>query len=330
MTKWRISPLWWPVLLILSPIWVVPLLIRYRAFRKDRLRAAETNRSRIAAAEPLEIPEIDELEIRVLSEWRARKGFKGEAGVSYFFRTDLGSLLYDVAFGDESGVVAHNAERVGVTAADVGGVAISHLHNDHMGGLRAFRSMQVAVPTLLRPIQPVPGYLPGEAGMDGFRAQVVREPQLLIGGIATTGPLARRLFFLGWTEEQALVLRLRGKGIAVFAGCGHPTLPVILQMVRRLTSDPIYAIGGGLHFPVSGGRAGMAGIDAQTMVGTGKPPWLRITDKDLDAVIEAIRAERPNRLLLSAHDTCDHALDRLARATDAQVDVLEAGGVYSL
>jgi 7,8-dihydropterin-6-yl-methyl-4-(beta-D-ribofuranosyl)aminobenzene 5'-phosphate synthase len=328
--KWRISPLWWLLLLILSPLLVVLLAIRYRAFRKDRMRAAQTNRSRISAAEPLELPEIDELEVRVLAEWRAKEGFKGEAGVSYLFRTNLGSLVYDVAFGDESGVVAHNAERLGVAAADIGGVAISHLHNDHMGGLRAFRSMQVAVPKILRSAEPLPGYLPAEAGMGGFNAQVVAGPRILTGGIATTGPLARRLFFLGWTEEQALVFRLRGKGLVVFTGCGHPTLPVILQMVRRLTSDPIYAIGGGLHFPVSGGRAGMPGIDMQTIVGTGKPPWLRITDKDLDALIEAIRAEDPTRLLLSAHDTCDRALERLAHATDAQVDVLEAGGIYSL
>lgn len=327
----RIPPLAWPALVILSPFWVPIVLRRYGSFKKDRARADELNRSRIDAAQPLEIPEVDELEIRVLAEWRAKEGFAGEAGVSYFFRTNLGSLLYDVGFGDESGVVAQNARRLGVTAADVGAVAISHLHNDHMGGLKAFRAMQVDVPQPLRPAQPVPGYLPAEADMGNFRAEVVRGPRLLAGGFASTGPLARRLFFLGWTEEQALVIRLRGKGLVVFTGCGHPTLPIILRMVRKLSNEPIYAIGGGLHFPVTGGREkGPGGIDMQMIVGTGKPPWQRVNEEDLDAVIETIRAEAPRRLFPSAHDTCDHALGRLMEATDGQVEVLEAGGVYRL
>jgi len=329
MTR-RISLVWWPVLLILSPILVPLLLIRYRKFRSDRARAAELNRSRIDAAGPLEIPEVDELELRVLSEWRTKDGFKGESGVSYLFRTNLGSLLYDVAFGDESGVVPHNAEKLGVTAADVDAVAISHLHNDHMGGIQAFRSMQVAVPDALKPEEPIPGYLPAQAGMAGFEAEVVETPRLLTGGIASTGSLARRLFFLGWTEEQALVIRLKGKGLVVFTGCGHPTLPVILRMVRKMTSEPIYAIGGGLHYPIAGGRMSLPGIDAQTIMGTGLPPWRRITEKDLDAVIETIHAEKPKRLYLSAHDTCDHALERLAHETGAEAVVLEAGGIYRI
>jgi len=328
--KRRISLAWWPVLLILSPILVPLLLVRYREFRSDRARAAQLNRSRLDAAGPLEIPEVDELELRVLSEWRAKDGFKGEPGVSYLFRTNLGSLLYDVGFGNQSGVVAHNASKLGVTAADVGAVAISHLHNDHMGGVDAFRSMNVVVPDSLKPAAPIPGYLPAKAAMEGFDAQVVESPQLLTGGIASTGSLARRLFVLGFTEEQALVMRLKGKGLVVFTGCGHPTLPVILEMVREMTREPIYAIGGGLHFPVTGGRARMPGIDMQTILGTGLPPWRRITEKDLDAVIEVIRAEKPKRLYLSAHDTCDHALDRLANETGAEAVVLEAGGVYSI
>jgi 7,8-dihydropterin-6-yl-methyl-4-(beta-D-ribofuranosyl)aminobenzene 5'-phosphate synthase len=327
----RVPPLTWPALVLLSPFWLPIVLRRYGSFKKDRARAEELNRSRIDAAGPLEIPEIDDLEIRVLSEWRAKEGFTGEAGVSYLFRTNLGSLLYDVAFGDGTGAVAQNAQRLGVTAADFDAVAISHLHNDHMGGMKAYRAMQVEVPKALRPTQSIPGYLPAEAGMEGFAPEVVTEPRLLTGGIVSTGPLARRLFFLGWTEEQALVMRLRGKGLVVFTGCGHPTLSVILRMVHKLSNEAIYAIGGGLHFPVTGGRVrGPGGVDLQRFLGTGKPPWRRITEKDLDAVIETIRAERPKRLFLSAHDTCDHALDRIARASDAQVEVLEAGGTYTL
>jgi len=328
--NWRISPVWWAILILGSPLWIPLLLLRYGSFSKDGKSVRDENRLRIEAAHELELPAVNELEISVLSEWRARDGFRGEPGVSYLFRTDLGSLLYDIGFGDESGVVAHNAQLLGIGSSDIDAVAISHLHDDHMGGLRGFRMKEVAYPAMFRPSEPIPCYLPAEARAERLETEIIHTPRLLTGGIASTGPLARRLFFLGWVEEQALVMRLRGKGLVIFAGCGHPTLPVILKMVRRMSSEPVYAIGGGLHLPLTQGRERRAGIDLQTILGTGKPPWKRINETDIALVAEAIRGANPKRVLLSAHDSCDEALERLADAVDSDVEVLEAGGVYRL
>lgn len=326
----RISPAWWPLLAVASPVAVPLLAWRGRLFARDAKRAAAENASRVASAPALDLPELDWLEISVLADGRARDGFRAEAGVSYFVRTPRGSLLFDVSFGDETGAVAHNAARMGVTAGDVGAVAISHLHNDHMGGTRAFRARALCVPASLRPASPVACFLPGPATAEGFETHVVRGPQVLHAGIATTGPLARRLFFLGWTEEQALVARLRGKGLVVLTGCGHPTLPTILDMVRKMSGEPIYAIGGGLHLPLTGGRLKLPGIDLQTVVGTGKVPWRRIDETDVAATLAAIESARPRRLLLSSHDTCDEALLRLSAASGDDAHALEAGGVYQL
>jgi 7,8-dihydropterin-6-yl-methyl-4-(beta-D-ribofuranosyl)aminobenzene 5'-phosphate synthase len=153
---------------------------------------------------------------------------------------------------------------------------------------------------------------------------------MLTAGIASTGPLARSLFFMGWTEEQVLLAHRKDKGLILVCGCGHPSIPVILRMVSRLSSEPIHALVGGLHFPVTSGRGKMAGLDVQTILGTGKPPWQRIKDEDLDETIRAIKAVTPARLLLSAHDSCDHALKRFAEETDADVEVLQAGERYLL
>ena len=68
----------------------------------------------------------------------------------------------------------------------------------------------------------------------------------------------------------------------------------------------------------------------QMIVGTGKPWWERVTDEDLTSTIQAIRKEGPQRLLLSAHDTCDHALRRISREVDAEVEILKAGATYVL
>jgi len=92
---------------------------------------------------------------------------------------------------------------------------------------------------------------------------VVKEPQLLTAGIASIGTLTRSLFFFGLTEERALLARIKGKGLVIFTGCGHPTIEVILQMVGRLSDQPIYAIGGVLHFAITGGRGKYKGVQMQ-------------------------------------------------------------------
>jgi len=326
--SFRISPVWWPVLAVASPVIVPWLLVRNRHFQKDCARAAQINTERIGQAEPLEMPELDFLELTVLVEWKVEEGFTGDAGVSYLFKTELGSMLYDVGFGPTRPALTHNAAKLGFHLDQVEALTISHLHCDHMGGIPAQRSRQVMAPEELMPPEPKPCFLPDRAEAKGFKAELVERPQLLTAGIASTGPLARSLFMAGYTEEQALLARLKGKGLVVFTGCGHPTIEVILEMVGRLSREPLYAVGGGLHFPVTGGRGNRAGIQFQTMIGTGKPPWQRITDEDLSRTMATINRAGPKRVYLSGHDTCDHSLDRMKRELNAETEALKAGATY--
>ncbi len=109
----RISPLWWPILAAASPLIGPLLLIKKRRYEENRVRAAELNRERMQRATPLDLPELDTLDVTVLVEWKAREGFIGDAGVSYLFRTELGSLLFDVGFGPKRPALSHNAARLG-------------------------------------------------------------------------------------------------------------------------------------------------------------------------------------------------------------------------
>ena len=285
----RISPLWWPVLAIASPVIIPWLFIRNRRFKKNQARAADLNLKRINRTMRLEIPELEFLELSVLVEWKAKEGFIGDAGISYLFKTNSGSVLYDIGFGAARPALMHNAAKLNVNLEKIDALIISHLHGDHMGGMSAQRARQVVVPDELIPANPKPCFLPDEATARGFDTRIVNEPQMIGAGIASTGPLARSLFMFGCMEEQAILARIKGKGLVLFTGCGHPTIQVILKMVRCLTDEPLYAIGGGLHFPVTEGRGNRAGIKFQTILGTGKPPWRRITVSDLRRTIAAIR-----------------------------------------
>lgn len=328
--QFRISPLWWPVLAAASPVIGPWLLIRNHRFKDNQTRAAKVNQERISQANRLEIPELDFLELTVLVEWKARAGFIGDAGVSYLIKTESGSMLYDIGFGPTRPALSHNAARLSFNMDQIDALTISHLHSDHMGGMPAQRSLQVTVPGELMPTMPKPCFLPDKAEAKGFKTKVVEKPQLIDAGIASIGPLARSLFIFGYTEEQALLARIKGKGLVLFTGCGHPTIEVILEMVKRLSDEPLYALGGGLHLPVTDGRGNRAGIRFQTIFGTGKPPWQRITDADLRRTISAINNAGPEKVFLSGHDTCDYAINRMKNELTAQTEVLMAGATYNI
>lgn len=51
--------------------------------------------------------------------------------------------------------------------------------------------------------------------------------------------------------------------------------------------------------------------------GTGKPPWRRIIDHALQRTIDNLNDVNPQYVFLSAHDTCDYAIDRLSNELNA-------------
>jgi 7,8-dihydropterin-6-yl-methyl-4-(beta-D-ribofuranosyl)aminobenzene 5'-phosphate synthase len=326
----RVSPLLWPVLAAGSPAIVPALLVRNQRYRKNLERATRSNEGRMAGAAALDLPALASLSLTVLSEWEAEPGFASEAGVSYVLRSDRGAILFDVGFGAQSGVVVENARKLEFTLSDVDALVISHLHLDHMGGFEAQKAGVVAVPAELGSPDGMDCFVPDEAGATGFTRHVVDSPRVLGPGIATTGPLARSLFFFGYIEEQVLVARLESGGLAVITGCGHPTIEVILEMVGRLSVEPVHTVAGGLHFPLRRSRLRMWGLDAQRLLGTGKPPWRPIDEHDLDHAIEVMNRAGIKRLLVSAHDSDDHAIERMDTHLDAEVEILRAGKTYKI
>jgi 7,8-dihydropterin-6-yl-methyl-4-(beta-D-ribofuranosyl)aminobenzene 5'-phosphate synthase len=326
----RISPLWWPGLSLASPLIAPMLLLRYRRFTAGRREAAQHNARRIDRAVPLDLPALSSLSLTVVVEAEHEEGFLSDPAVSYLFRSDRGTLLMDVGFGPATPVFGHNTERLGLTMDGVDALLITHLHLDHMGGLAAQRARRVAVPEGFAGGVAKPCYLPAEADASGFDPREVNGPRCIEAGLATTGPLARRLFFYGLMEEQALVAHLEGKGLVVVTRCGPPTVEVILEMARRLCDAPLYAVVGGLHFPITRSRSRRWGLEAQRLFGTGKPVWRQVTEGDLERTIEVLNAAAPKRLYLSPHDSCNLALDRLEKEVLADVQVLRAGGSYEL
>nr|WP_319490351.1 MBL fold metallo-hydrolase [uncultured Desulfobacter sp.] len=326
----RISPAWWPVFALASPVLFPLLFIKNRRHKQNVEKSQSLNKRRMENAGVLELPELEQFELTVLLEQHAAPGFLAAPGVSYAIKTDRGSILFDLGFGPEMLALAHNAAKLNFKLDQVDALVISHLHPDHMGGFKAFRNNRIAMPREWGKPDGMVCFTPGEVDADGFETRIVQRPGMLTPGIASTGPLARSLFFMGWTEEQAIVARLKNKGLVVITGCGHPTIETIVQMVKHLSNEPIYAIGGGLHFPVTDSPLRKPGLKVQMIWGTGKPPWQKITKQDLEQTIDNLNAVNPRHIFLSPHDTCAYALQRFKYALNCQAHILESGATYSL
>lgn len=328
--SYRISPAWWPIMAISSPVLLPMLFVKNRRFEQNIQKSRQVNKERMESAELLELPKLDHFELTVLVEHKTEQGFLGSPGVSYLIKTDQGSLLFDLGFGPEMPALSHNAKKIGFKMDQVDALAISHLHPDHMGGLKAAREKKVIVPREIEGPDGLPCFLPAETSADGFQAEVIEGPRMLAAGIASTGPLARSLFIMGYTEEQAVVACLKNKGLVVLTGCGHPTIETIIQMVKHLSDEPIYAVGGGLHFPITDSPLRKPGVKVQMIWGTGKPPWQRLSDEDLTPTINNLNAVGPKHVFISAHDTCDYAIGRFRNELKSEVEVLKAGATYML
>ena len=68
-------------------------------------------------------------------------------------------------------------------------------------------------------------------------------------GVAVLPPLPA-VVFLGPVREQAMVVNVRGFGLVVLTGCGHPPIERILGVTEQVLDVPIRAVVGGLHLPV--------------------------------------------------------------------------------
>lgn len=233
-----------------------------------------------------------------------------EPGVSYLVATDHCRILFDVGYNrrreDPSPLLA-NMARLGVTLDSFDTIVISHNHLDHVGGQGWSRQRTFSLGNDQQPLEGKRVITPVPMTYPGLEPVHAPDPMVLAPGVATTGTIARQLF-LGWVEEQALVVNVEGRGLVVIVGCGHQTLPKLLEQVEAVFEPPVYGIVGGLHYPVPHGRERMLGLDAQRLLASGDGPLAPVTESEVREDLETLAARRPGLVALSPHDSSDEAI----------------------
>ena len=252
------------------------------------------------------------LEILPLIDWYTKnKNFKGEAGVSYLIKTDEKAILFDVGYNGEQrdpSPLLHNMKELGIRIDDFDTIFISHNHPDHVGGMKYMRRKSFSLTSHQIELKGKIVYTPVLMSYPNLTPICIEEPTVIGKGVASIGTIPNQLFFVGWTMEQSLACNIEGKGIVLVVGCGHQTLPKIIQRAEVLFESPIFGLVGGLHYPVTGGRDKIMGIGIEKYVGTGKLPWRPITMDEVQENIAFLKARNPKVVALSAHDSCDASL----------------------
>lgn len=207
-----------------------------------------------------------------------------------------------------------NMGAMNINLSDIDMIFISHLHSDHLGGMTEHRKKEFSLsqgPVKLGNITVYsPDPLKPSRWNTDCKVETIAEPKVLSPGIASIGTIPRQLFLFGKTNENILAFNLKGKGLVLVVGCGHPTIERILDRTKMLFDERIYAIIGGLHFPVKGGRFKMGPIDIQYIVSSDRPPWRGVNERDLENSISSIKNEHIKILSVSPNDSCDWSLEK--------------------
>ena len=303
-------------LLILVGVVVVALIVRFYIGRRyvDQLWAADLY-------PPLkDIGSVQRLTILPLIDMKpGRTDLVGEVGVSYLLRTDQANILFDVGLnprGEHPSPLIRNMQALGVTLDQVQYIIISHLHLDHVGGVKNHWMHTFDLSSQPLDLGKIPALVPTQMSHSTARVEVVDSPRVIAPGIVTLGTIPRQLFWLGRILEQSLAINVKGKGIVLIIGCGHPMIQQIVQQAERLLGEPIYGVIGGLHYPVTG-------LPVQRFLGTNNWPWKPVTKEDVRSSIEFLQRRRPGVVALSSHDSCDWTIETFRQAfCEAYQDLL--------
>lgn len=214
------------------------------------------------------------MRITSIIENTSRCGLPVEHGLSLFIEREDGQrVLFDMG---QSGLLARNAEALGLDIADVDVAVISHGHYDHGGGLATFLTCNHKAKVYLHRQAFLPHYSLRETGLRyiGLDTSLQEHERLrLCDDVTSLGkgmtlfanvegdccsPVGNRLLYGpgeqehdNFCHEQSLVIEEDGK-VVLIAGCAHRGIINILRAAIAVTGKVPTHVLAGMHLVKSG------------------------------------------------------------------------------
>ncbi|MGB5544927.1 MAG: MBL fold metallo-hydrolase [Polyangiales bacterium] len=287
------------------------------------LRTRSGSRDAEAQIAQYEVPRIGDfnttkrLSILPLIDWHSSSPeLRGEMGVSYLIETDEHRILFDVGQNtrrESPSPLEHNMKALGVPLSSIDTVFISHNHFDHVGGRQNQKERTFSMGLGQAPLPNVRAFVPIPMSYPGLSPVHTADPTLIGNGVASTGTIPRQLVF-GWIDEQALVVHVAELGAVLIVGCGHQTIPRLLERYDQVFSEPLYGIVGGLHYPVPEGRLKLLGLNAQRIFASGEGMFAPVTMDDVEMELAALQARNLGLIGVGGHDSSDEVIAMFSEA----------------
>lgn len=214
------------------------------------------------------------MRITSIIENTSNRGLHVEHGLSLYIVTDGGHrVLFDMGL---SGMFVHNAERLGLSIADVDVAVISHGHYDHGGGLKTFFQENSQANVFIHKDAFQPHYSLKETGLRfiGIDKDWARYERLVFCDKQTEishgmtlfadvqgdccYPRGNRLLFGpektgndDFCHEQNLLIE-EGKKLVLLAGCAHRGIVNILRKAEEVAGKAPTHVFAGMHLVHSG------------------------------------------------------------------------------
>lgn len=262
---------------------------------------------------------VDKLTVLPLVDYYSDNNqLKTEIAVSYLIKADNYVILLDAGGNiknEHPSPLIYNMQKLGIKASDINMIFISHVNGSHIGqgSNRDEKSLSLSRGNV--DLGDIPVYAPDEITPSKWNPKLkirqVTGPEMIKPGIATIGRIPEFLFFLGLTYEQCLAINVKGKGLVLIIGCGHPGLDRIFIRTKQLFNEKIYGVIGGLHLMVNGGRFRVGPFELHKFV-SGNLPWRGPSELDVQSLFNLLRLENIRLISLSPHDTSDWALEQFS------------------
>ena len=171
----------------------------------------------------------------VYDNYQYNSGTQTAWGFSAFVEYKDSVTLFDT--GGDSATLLGNMQVLVFDPTTIERIIISHIHNDHIGGLEGLLNLEIQPTVYLLSSFP-----------DSVKQQIsqmtdvveVTEGQAFTDDIFTTGQMNTGI------TEQALVIKTT-RGLVVITGCAHPGVADMVQEAKTLYGDPVHLVMGGFH-----------------------------------------------------------------------------------